>query len=265
MNSEQDGTQAELDGNLVEVADATNAEADNQLTGETSNDEPDSQDDSAQVEHKKPDTDKTTPEWAIKRFAKLASQRDAERAQAVLARAEAEALRKQVLAMQNGEQSDVARPRQSDEEIEARVLAKVRQESAVADFNSKCNAVAEQGKEKFPDFNKRVDILNQSLGGIPPEFLESVIEFPNAPEIIHSLGGDLDEADRILNLPIRRQAIELARLSDKLGKVKQTPISRAPNPVNPVSTGRRVESGLDDSLSHSEWLRRRNEQVYGKR
>jgi hypothetical protein len=124
-------------------------------------------------------------------------------------------------------------------------------------FDEGCNTTFEQGVKDFPDFQERMREFTH-LGGLPNDFIEDVLEAGNAHKVLHHLGGDLDEASRIMRLPARARAVALTRLSDKLGAPKPPPaLSKAPPPIDPVGGRGRVDSD-PDKMSTDEWMRRRN-------
>jgi hypothetical protein len=142
------------------------------------------------------------------------------------------------------------------------------------EFNRRCNEIAEAGRRQYADFDGQVARL---VGLVDPqdpvgvaaynEFLNAAIETGEAGKLIHALGGDLDEASRILSLPPRRMAVELTRMAAR--PVHE--LSQAPRPINPAATSaqaQRTSASPDDpgsdTMSTAEWMRRRQEQIDGR-
>lgn len=140
-----------------------------------------------------------------------------------------------------------------------------------AAFNQQCNDAAAQGRKDFPDFDASVGELFKLVDKSDPnsrqrydQFLEAALETGEASKIIYSLGRDLNEAARIMDLSPIKRAQELASLAASDAQ----PVSTLPKPVQPVG-GRNSGPGEispDDpvraeKLSSAEWHRRRQAQV----
>ena len=67
------------------------------------------------------------------------------------------------------------------------------------------------------------------------QLAEAAFETGSAPEVLHHLGQDTEEASRIAALPPLKMAVEVAKLAGRLSAPKSTPISKAPAPVKPVN------------------------------
>jgi hypothetical protein len=161
-------------------------------------------------------------------------------------------------------------------QIETRARELASQQVAINKFNDDCAKTAEKGKAEFPDFDQRISSLRQLVSGDQDtarqvaynQLVSVAIETGAAPAILHTLGGDLDEAERILNLPVHRMAIELARMADRPVEAK---VSAAPKPITPVSGRGAPHTAIApddpdraDNLSKDEWFKRRQAQVDAK-
>jgi len=143
--------------------------------------------------------------------------------------------------------------------------------AANQEFNRRCNEVAEVGRRAYPDFDLQVSRLVGLVDSNDPQgvqgynaFLNAALETGEASKIIHALGGDLNEASRILSLNPVRMAVELTRMAEK--PVRE--LSSAPRPLNPAATNgqaQRTSASPDDpgsdNMSTAEWMRRREEQL----
>lgn len=140
-------------------------------------------------------------------------------------------------------------------------------------FNAACNAVAAKGKESFGDFMPRVDALLQVVDKNDPAsvtayngFLSAAMEVggENAHKIIYAVGGDLNEAARLMALPPIKLALELNKLAEK-GVGEESKLAK---PITPIAGKAATHSGIDptdaeraDDLSTAEWMKRREAQV----
>jgi hypothetical protein len=159
--------------------------------------------------------------------------------------------------------------------IERQIEERAAALAATQEFNRRCNETAEAGRRAFPDFDTKVQKLVGLVDGNDPasvsvynSFLNAAMETGEASKLIYSLGGDLNEASRILSLPPVRMAVELTRMSSR--PVQE--ISGAPRPINPAASmgvNNRTPLSADDpnsdQLTTEEWMRRREEQISSRR
>lgn len=147
------------------------------------------------------------------------------------------------------------------------------------EFNRQCNEVATAGRTAFPDFEDRVRVL-QSLvtpgdsgeAAAYTELLSAAIETGEGAKLLHELGGDPDEAERLLRLSPRRMAVELTRKAAVLAAAAPTNITQAPKPITAVNNrgGSRIaidptDPDRSEGLTTREWMERREKQVQDKR
>jgi hypothetical protein len=145
-----------------------------------------------------------------------------------------------------------------------------------AEFTRRCNDVAEAGRRVYQNFDARVQRLTGLVDGSDASqverynnFLRACMQTGQASRLIYELGGDLDEASRIMAQDAIGMATELTRMSMRTG----SEASGAPRPVNPVASlaqSNRTMIQPDDpdgadQLSTDEWMRRRDEQVVTRR
>jgi hypothetical protein len=203
------------------------------------------------------DSDKDPAAWKAKKYDKvLAKLRDAE---AALAAAKADP----AAAGAGLSQADVDR--------QAQALA------SRAEFNRRCNEVAAGAKASYPDFTARIGNLQQLVTPGDQEeaaaygkLIEACLEVgPEAGRIIYELGGNLDEANRIMNLSPVKQGMALAALAAKKGEAEP---SSTPKPITPVgqrgATGELIDpadAAKADKLSSKEWFARRQADIDKKR
>lgn len=167
-------------------------------------------------------------------------------------------------------------------EFERRVALAAEERAQIKAFNDACNETAEQGKKLFPDFGEKITALTKLVDTTSPEavakynaFLLASIETGEGPKLLHQLGSDLNEAERILGLSPVKMAVELAKLSTKTatgGSGTGTSVSGAPKPISPVGQRGAQLSDIDpgdperaDSLPVDLWMKRREEQTEKRR
>ena len=155
--------------------------------------------------------------------------------------------------------------------------ARARELAAAQAFQAECNKVADAGRAAFPDFAERigqlVEVAGVKDGGAQAQatyanFLNAAMETGEAPRLLHELGGDPNEAARIMALSPVKMAMELGR---RAAKAPAPPVSAAPKPITPIgSRGGQHEavSAADpraDALSTREWMERRDAEVKARR
>lgn len=115
-------------------------------------------------------------------------------------------------------------------EFEAAVTAR----AEVKEFDRKADEMYNTGADKFQDWKEAIDTLVVS-GFMNKDLVDSAMAIEDGPVVLHYLGTNLDEAERINALPPIRKAAEMAKLSNSLNATKITPVSSAPAPIKPVT------------------------------
>jgi len=225
------------------------------------------------------------PEWMQKRINFITGQKyEAERTaeEAVLARKAAEARLEEMLAKLNKTEptttTTTPEPQKAaltEEEVERRALEKAAQIAKANEFTKACNTVADAGKKQYKEeWDEALSNLNLvgALGkGVPPTFLENVIELKDPHKVLHYLGMKAEEGERISRLTPTKMAIELARIEAALAAPPvepKPPVSNAPAPVIPVGGQAKnvAPPSLDDPhLDAAEWYALRAKQLDEKR
>lgn len=161
----------------------------------------------------------------------------------------------------------------SQSDIDRLAEQRARELAITHEFNRRCDEVAVLGRSSFGEnnFNERISNLQKLVDANDPSsvqaynlFLSAAIDTGEAAKLLHSLGSDLDEAQRIMSLPGTRMAVELM----KRAMTPEVQVSNAPRPITPVG-GRGVsheaispdDPDRSDHLSVQEWMRRREMQV----
>jgi hypothetical protein len=169
--------------------------------------------------------DKPKNDWVQRRIDQLTREKHEERRQ----REELEARLRQYQQPADGQQQPQQRQMSADD-IRAEARRLVEQDK----FNDACNKVFDAGKTEFAgDWDSSLRTF-QMLGGASPEFLEAVTAMDGGHKVLHHLGQNPELAERVLSLPPLRMALELARLETTVGQAKPKPVSKAPDPINPI-------------------------------
>lgn len=150
------------------------------------------------------------------------------------------------------------------------------QMAAAQEFTRRCNDVADQGRRVYNNFDNRVtrlvglvDATDRTQVEQYNSFLKACMQTGQASRLIYELGGDLDEAARIMAMDAVGMTYELTRMSMRTG----TEASAAPRPLNPVATAAQSNRTMvqpddpdtADTLNIEEWMRRRDEQILTRR
>jgi hypothetical protein len=142
-------------------------------------------------------------------------------------------------------------------DVDALAAKKAEQIVQQRQFDDKCNEVYNTGKQEFSDFDETIANFSM-LGGIPVPVLEAVNQLPDSHKILYSLGQNMDEATRILNLAPVPMALALAKLS--MSPVKTKPVSNAPPPIRTIDGSTRGEKD-PEKMSMDEWMKWREDQL----
>jgi len=112
--------------------------------------------------------------------------------------------------------------------------------------------------EKYPDFAEVAETPDVQVS-IP--MAHAIINAPDGPDIQYYLGKNPNEAARIMQLSPPLQLMELGLISAKLREPAQPkpPISAAPKPIRPVTSGSESVSKSPDEMSMDEYAQYRRE------
>lgn len=145
--------------------------------------------------------------------------------------------------------------------------------ATVREVNNKANRIAEEGKKRFPDFiqvlpevaQEAGPLFDQSRGGLPTALGEAILEAEDPAALLHHLGKNPDVAAELRGLTPVQVARRIARIESDLSKPPEPKQSTAPKPVTPVRAAQASSTDLDAKLPIEEWMRRRDEQLKGRR
>lgn len=197
--------------------------------------------------------DRNTPDWRDRRIAKLTAQlREAQAKPAAGA------------PLQPAPVDDAA--------LDRRVQTAAQELSAQREFDRLCNDAANAGRTAFPDFDGK---LKEVLRLVDPAdsasiaqyntLLAAALETGKAHEVLYALGGDLNEASRVMGLPPLKMAMELARMTADSGGKEPSKLGKPPTPVGQRGAQHTEIDPRDpdraDKLSTRQWMERRERQL----
>lgn len=102
-------------------------------------------------------------------------------------------------------------------------------------FDKACNDVYQAGIKEYGEEQFNHSINNLSMIGLDRDTLDLITSADNGEKILAHLGQNLDEADRILNLPPLKLAREITKLEALVSIQKKKTVSNAPEPFKAVS------------------------------
>ena len=141
-------------------------------------------------------------------------------------------------------------------------------------LNARAGQIYESGKEKFGDkeFVDNIQLLNVAVGGLPDEFIETVLDLDekSAPEFFMELSKDLDFAQKLVGMSGVRQAVAITKFAEKAkGKGNGLKaLSNVPPPITPKVGGGSSKSSesLDNpDMDAAKWMELRNKQARANR
>lgn len=159
-------------------------------------------------------------------------------------------------------------PQQQPDPVQlAKVIAQVER------VNEKANRVADEGKKRFPDFAQALQEVTREVGplfdpqraGLPTPVGEAILDSDDPAALLHHLGKNPDVAAELQGLSPIQVARRIARIETELSKPKEPLVSKAPPAIKPVGANRPGPGELSPDLPLDEWMRRREEQLKGRR
>lgn len=166
-------------------------------------------------------------------------------------------------------------------EFQRAVDIAAQQQKEIADWNAMCNTIAADGRTRFGqvEFNKAVADLNSLIDKTDPQSMLAFNSMINAANeagdgafLMMQLGGNLNEAAKVLGMPPVKMAAEFTRrvIAAKASAPNGEPT--LPKPITPVG-GRgpaHTEIAASDpvrssSLTTTDWMARREAEVEARR
>ena len=131
-------------------------------------------------------------------------------------------------------------------------------------FNETFQTRINQAAQKDPDI---LDIVNDRSLPISQPMAVVIKESEQAPDVLRYLSNNRDESRRIAQMNPIAAAREIGKIEYKLSNQPKTEIkkvSQAPEPIKPVES-KGAQSVELDKLPMDEYVKRRNQEQYGKR
>lgn len=110
------------------------------------------------------------------------------------------------------------------------------------------------GEAKYEDFEEKVTSDKHVYS--QPAYL-AILESDISHDLIYHLASNPEEAEAISKLSPYAQAKEIGKLEDKLSSKPPKQISKAPDPIKPVTAGKANDGKISDDLPIDEWMKRR--------
>ena len=122
---------------------------------------------------------------------------------------------------------------------------RARQIAYMQDLNARADVIYATGAEKFGDWGDAISGLN-AVGVMSPALVEAASATGAPVDVLHALGSDLAEAQRIASLHPVQMGVELAKLATKsAAKPAPKPISAAPAPTGAIKVEGAVTPTVD--------------------
>lgn len=201
------------------------------------------------------------PKWMAKRIGGLTDERDNARLQAEETAKQNKILLEQMAALKRGETVEDAPAKGSENLTKAQINQAAEELVARQKTAENIKNIIAEGNKEFADFDESTSVLADALGDSFRAAADLLIEIPEAHKIIQHLGNDPEEAIRIFSLSPVKQVMELTKLSDKITTPKDKKITKAPDPIKPV-TGRAASAPtLESAKTTAEFVAIRNKQL----
>jgi len=136
------------------------------------------------------------------------------------------------------------------------------------EFIAACNRLADGATKLDKDFKKKIDELSEDVGPIPGHMIGILDDLDNGAKILTYFTANPDEYEELIAFPTIKAGVKLTRLSEKLAKVPEKKISKAPPPIDSLKGGKSDNSFViteADTKNMSEFVRKRNAQIEARR
>ena len=162
---------------------------------------------------------------------------------------------------------------------EAEIQQRVRQQVAQDEFARRCNDAVAAGRGEYADFDSRTNEIRSIVNPTDVSevtaynrLIEATLDTGEGPRLLYELGGNKNEAARLLELAQSnptRLGIEVARLAAKQSEAEP---SKAPKPLTPIGGRGGSHEQIDpkdaeraDRLDTKTWINRRQAEVDKRR
>lgn len=157
------------------------------------------------------------------------------------------------------------------ETVDLEILAERKAAEILAqrEYTKRVNDWATAGNKEFgkEEFTEKSNAL-AGLGAVErPEFMQIITDpdlISDGHRVVAALADDPEEAMRILSLSPLKMSAALVKYAEKVGKPKEKPVSKAPDPLKPIGGTAKATDEPTDNDSEAEWYRKRQAQRAGK-
>jgi hypothetical protein len=182
------------------------------------------------------------------------------------ARAEADALRREIEQLRQRVQPSGGEGEQTEQiDVEAVVNQRAQEIISVREENNRAAEIVKAG-QKLEGFADAVVVLRDDerlmfdKQGRPTDFMRAIQDSDAPEKLILYLGQNPDEAAEFKGLNPTQIGRRIERLENKLKDEAKVKISTAPKPLTPV-TGSAVKGEPDPDRDGAAWIRSRNEKT----
>lgn len=169
--------------------------------------------------------------------------------------AEKDQLVKQLAAAKEGKETFTA------EDMEARAKEIATAEVDQREFSNMCARLNKAANKLDKDFDDKIDEVTKEVGKIPSQMISVLDDLDNGAQILVYFADDVDEFERVKDLSITKMAIEITKLATKLGEKKLNLPSKAPAPIDPIKSAKKVDAVLTGKENMEDFVRKRNAQA----
>lgn len=196
--------------------------------------------------------------WEQRRIDELTkARREAERTAAAL-KAERDAALALAEAARRGDAAPEATPAPTAVP-QAEVERLANEIAAKRDYERRITSLVESGDKEFGrEFTDSCNTLADLGANERPEFMQIITDTDAGHKVLQHLGQNPEEADKLLRMPAHKMAMEIGRISDRLSKPKEVPVSKAPDPIKPIEGDARIVKSPDE-MDDEEWFKWRAE------
>lgn len=154
----------------------------------------------------------------------------------------------------------------TEEDVEKRAVTKAQQIAAETEFNKTCNRLAEEAAKIDKTFDDKIKDLAEEIAPIPGPMIGMLGDLDNGGAVLNYFTDHPEEYEEIIGMSLAKQALKIAKLSEKLvPKKEKKEISKVPAPNRPIKPSNNTDTPLSDKDDMDEWVRKRNAQIAKKR
>jgi len=149
-------------------------------------------------------------------------------------------------------------PAATQEEIQRAAQQIVQQQT----YQSQLSDINEKGTKTYgASWEKSLERL-ATFGTMDPNDMTAIMATDDPAKVLHEMGTNPKEFQRIMELPPARRQTEYVKISLKAPETKQ--VSKAPAPTNGIKQTVQPSADLSDKDSDDDWYRKREAQRQAK-